>query len=498
MKETFHNPTFKLRLTALMVRDEKFMMDAAHLLDAEDFHPTESGESNAPWLIASMAIEHWTKYKEPIGKFLGLEIKKRIKENAWSKRLVGDLRGYYAKVGKAKLKGAQYILDQLIDWRKFQLRTRVISELIDLHGGDNLTDARFIELCTEAVSQNADAAGVSTVFSFTGDAGVDFKTDARSLYHRSLRRQAGERSRRYPLFMIPPLDTLVRGIGRGHLGMIMAPTGRGKSMGLAHLGVTLALQGWNVLYFTLEDPLEDLEDRVDTFVSNMRIKDLANEQTKDGGPVNLRSRFLNFRRAVKGNMRLVDCTKVDISLAEIEAIWDRQRQQNGWTADAVIIDYDEIVKPESNKDQRRFELDNLYKGMIQFARRSNVLVWTAAQTNANAETKEGLLAGADLAEHKGKLRHCTLALSLGLAPKEWPPDTKYLGVLKHRNDKSFVGCHIVSDPERMRIYDYAKTIEAEDDIDDTPKGDMPDDGQPKENKRRDSLDDLAEEEDELL
>ncbi len=84
MKETFHNPTFKLRLTALMVRDEKFMMDAAHLLDAEDFHPTESGESNAPWLIASMAIEHWTKYKEPIGKFLGLEIKKRIKENAWS------------------------------------------------------------------------------------------------------------------------------------------------------------------------------------------------------------------------------------------------------------------------------------------------------------------------------------------------------------------------------------------------------------------------------
>ena len=491
MKDTFHNPQFKLNLIALILRDEKFLIDAGELLDAEDFKPSEPGESNAPWLIVGMALDHWTKYREPIGAFLAPEIKKRIKENAWGKRLVKDLRTYYRKLRRAKTSGSQYILDNLVEWRRHHIRTKVISDLIDLHGMGNLTDQRFMELCTEAVTKyQRDTTAVSTVFTNTGDQETDFKSDTKALYHRSLRRKAARRNNRHPLFLIPPLDAQIRGIGRGNLGMVLAPTGRGKSMTLAHIGVSLALQGWNVLYFTLEDALEDLEDRVDTFVSNMRIKDLAAEG-EGRGPGELRDRFLNFRRGVQGNLRLVDCTKHETTLSEIEAIWDKERQQNGWTADAIIIDYDQVVSPRNNKGELRHEIEELYVELVHFARRNNVLIWTASQTNFKAEDKEGVLSGMDISEHKGKLRHCTLALSIGRATKEWlavDDEARYLGVMKHRSDKSYGGCHIISDPERMRIFDYDKTQAGDDRVEET---------KPEITDGKQSLDDLNEE-DELL
>ena len=42
------------------------------------------------------------------------------------------------------------------------------------------------------------------------------------------------------------------GIGRGELGVVIAPTGAGKSMALVHLGAQAMLNGLNVVHYTLE------------------------------------------------------------------------------------------------------------------------------------------------------------------------------------------------------------------------------------------------------
>ena len=203
-----------------------------------------------------------------------------------------------------------------------------------------------------------------------------------------------------------------------------------------------------------------MENRFDSLITSLRIKDLAEPKVSKRTP----DAFQNKRRFIRGNLRVLDCTEQSTSLAQIEAEWERMRQR-GWVADCVILDYDQLIKTPHNREDKRHELDELYIDMVHFARRNRVMVWTAAQTYANADQKRGILTMVDLADHKGKLRHVTLALSIGYAAaidekkgtSDWPDEALCLGVAKHRNDVSMKACHVMPDREYMRIYDARKT-----------------------------------------
>ena len=47
-------------------------------------------------------------------------------------------------------------------------------------------------------------------------------------------------------------DICKGGIGRGELGVVIAPTGTGKSMALVHMGVQAIKSGKTVIHYTLE------------------------------------------------------------------------------------------------------------------------------------------------------------------------------------------------------------------------------------------------------
>ncbi len=464
MKITFQNPEFQIKLVTLLVKDAKFLRQVSYMLEIDDFEPRTDGESRAAWHIAGAALDYWRKYHENIGQLLTPELTRLGSQNNWGDRLKEDLNAYVRVIRRTKPKAADYALDIIRDWRKHQLRTTCIDEIINLHAGGGLTDEKFLEVCGRATSKfQEDKFQVSTIFSNTGEYEEDCKADRLALKLRDKRREDQAKMTRIPRFMIKPIDDMTAGIGRGHLGMVMAPTGRGKTMMLAWIAVALAQQGWSVLYFTLEDPIDDVENRLDALITSLRIKDLAKpEEARKTGP-----KFQRYRRNVRGKLRVVDCTEQDTTLGQIEAEWEKMRQQ-GWASDVVIIDYDQILKVKTDRFDKRHELDGLYVDFVHFARRNRVLLWTASQTWANADDKEGLLTMKDLAEHKGKLRHVTMAISLGLAKKEWPKDAICVGIPKHRNDESFRTCCIVPDRSYMRIYDQVKTEAAQDEIADLP------------------------------
>jgi archaellum biogenesis ATPase FlaH len=471
VRSTFQDPRFQVKLVTLLVKDTKVVRQCSSMLETEDFEPRQEGESHAAWHIAGTALDYWRKYREPIDTLLGVELARLSEENNWGERLKGDLREYIRLVRRTRPKAADYALEIIRSWRKHQLRTTCIDEIINLHTSGGLTDSKFLEICGRATSNfREEKFQVSNIFSSTGEYEDDCEEDQKALKLRDKRRADQDKVVRIPRFMMQPVDDMITGIGRGHLGMIMAPTGRGKSMMLTWMAVVLAQQGWSVLYFTLEDPLDDVENRLDALITSLKIKDLANPDVADKMGLN----FQNYRRNVRGRLRVVDCTEQDTSLGEIEAEWERMRQQ-GWMANCVIIDYDQILKTPVVHSDKRHELDSLYVDMVHFARRNRVLIWTASQTYAKAEDKVGVLTMNDLAEHKGKLRHVTMGISLGKADeKKWPKGAICVGVPKHRNDVSFESCTIVPDMEYMRIYDHEKTIEATDEVSDLPPRETPD------------------------
>src|SRR5205823_10523395 len=116
---------------------------------------------------------------------------------------------------------------------------------------------------------------------------------------RLLRRQ---KIMRYPLIMIDPVDTSIRVISRGQVGLLMGPYKAGKSMGFVHLAVAYMMQGLNVIYFTLEDTKEDVEDRLDASLSALPLTRL-NEF-----PNRLRKSFYRFRELLRGRIKIIDMT----------------------------------------------------------------------------------------------------------------------------------------------------------------------------------------------
>jgi replicative DNA helicase len=158
----------------------------------------------------------------------------------------------------------------------------------------------------------------------------------------------------------------------------------------------------------------------------------------------------------RARLKIVDCTERDITIRKVEEIIDEQRNL-GFIADAVIIDYDDEIKPAKRYAERRMEFAEIYRDMRKLASRRDLLVWTAAQTRRGTDQAK-MITGDHLAEDISKVRK--VAFALGMGKGDWGDDSIYLNVAAHKFDKQHVGCHIISDKDRMLIFSREKTARA--------------------------------------
>jgi hypothetical protein len=102
-------------------------------------------------------------------------------------------------------------------------------------------------------------------------------------------------------------------------------------------------------------------------------------------------------------------------------------------------------------------LADIYRDLRQLASRKNAILWTAAQTKRSTASKR-ILGGDDLAEDISKVRKVAMALSLGQG--DWGEDSIFIWVAAHKFDRQHIGCNIMSNKNRMLIYDREATLKA--------------------------------------
>jgi hypothetical protein len=426
---------FRLILLCYICRDKIMLNRLASKLSVQDWE-----DSREESIVAKVALRFFRIYEEPVGMLLRSEVETELDNTpnlgeAVRAKVQALLRQIEGK--EIALSSAEAIENKVLKLKRDQFFSRSIEKIIDLQAAGTLTNEKFGKICQLASE-------------YVGDDKlhiVDYFSDEE--LDKRIERRLVSKLIKYPLTMIDPLDDRTEAIGKGELGFFLAPFNSGKSLGLAHLADAYTKQGLDGIHFTLEDPPSIFEDRLDASLTYTPLDEL------NGMSERLRKKFLKLKSARKGQLKIVDARGGGWTLARMEQVVDKCRNQ-GFIADFIDIDYDDEVEVES-KSEKRFEMAELYSGLIRFAVRKNAILWTAAQGTADSEQRR-ILSGSDIAEAKGKIRKATMAIGIG---KGNSPDSKYLQVMRHRHGKSRFGVEICTAFEYGLFYDREKTLEYE-------------------------------------
>ena len=167
------------------------------------------------------------------------------------------------------------------------------------------------------------------------------------------------------------------GGGRGELGVVIAPTGVGKSMVLVHIGATAIKAGMTVLHYTLELKDTVVASRYDSCITGIRLNEL-----------------LDHKQEIKKALEDVDGTLIvreyptkTATTNTIRAHIEKLKQQN-IIPDMILVDYADLLRTLSVRKEKREELESIYEELRSIMMEYNCVGWTASQTNRTGLNQE--------------------------------------------------------------------------------------------------------------
>lgn len=440
----WNDPAFQDRLVALLVQDHTTLRTCSPFLVPDDFKPSRGvPDGNARWIVAERALEYFERHNAPIGTLIRADVLDYATKTNLGSSQINDLLDYLKRLQKVRPAAPDFLVDKVISFKGNTIRKNAINELSDLLASGLLENEKWEEISRRVQDVN-NRTHLKTI------------NYLQSLENRIERRKNAFKIAGTPQTFIDPLDAILkRTVGPKQMGLIIAPYKRGKSQMLLWLVIVLALQKYNVLFITLEDSQDIVEDRLDAIVAAfmghpIKVDNLINM------PRTLTQRFERFKNLLHSRIELFDGVGQEITMTMVEQII-REKRNEGFIPQVLIIDYDEKITPTRRYKEKRFELDEVYTHFGNLVGKYNLIGWMAAQTQRNTHHMK-ILTGNQLAEDIGKARKVTCAITLGKG--DWADNSIYLWVAAHKTHKMEIGCEIIPNFEYGLIYDREATQNA--------------------------------------
>jgi len=270
------------------------------------------------------------------------------------------IREYYARVlAKGEIpQSAEYIKDTALDFCKKQKLKEALIKSVDL-----IKSSSFDEV--SKVIDGALKLGSDNSF------GYEYLADFEKRFLK--------KSRNPVTTGWQQIDEIAKGgLGKGELGVVVAPTGAGKSMVLVHLGAQALKEGLNVLHYTLELADTIVAGRYDSAITGVELKNLAVFKEK----------IYDEIKDMTGRLIVKEYPTRSASIQTIKNHIDKLRRRD-FVPDVIIVDYGDLIKPESSKrDEKRHQLETIYEELRGLAQQAECPVWTASQTNRSGLNAE--------------------------------------------------------------------------------------------------------------
>lgn len=196
------------------------------------------------------------------------------------------------------------------------------------------------------------------------------------------------------------------GLKKGNLALVQAASNLGKTTLLVNIAVKMMLEGYRVLFYSLETEKSYLNLRSYSLLLDIKINDLKNIDKPD---LFLKLQTLRSNNPNMGSIIWMQRPPKAISPSFIDIDIKNLVSKNE-KPDIVIVDYLDLLDSDRKYKERRFELSDISVSLRQLAGENEIPVLAATQSS-----RSSIKQGSDMsniAEDFGKVMTCDLLLAL--------------------------------------------------------------------------------------
>ena len=188
---------------------------------------------------------------------------------------------------------------------------------------------------------------------------------------------------RHPIPMgITGIDKLLKGgLAKGEIGVILAPTGVGKTTVLCKIANTAFNMGYNVLQIFFEDNPKIIQRKHFTMWTGIEPDNLVLHKDV------VMSKITEIKETMKNELILKKLASDSMTMNQIKN-QVRKIIADGTKIDMILLDYIDCVLPESSaKDEWKAE-GSVMRGFEGMCHELNLAGWTATQGNRSSISSE--------------------------------------------------------------------------------------------------------------
>lgn len=418
---------FQENLVQLILDDRVFCDQISEVLDVNFL------ELNYLRVFVQKIFDYRKKYgTHPSHSTIATILRSDIeKENDVLKR---QIREYYARqeANNFSVEGAEHVKDVSLDFCKKQKLKEAMIKSVGLI--QNASYDEVSKVINDALKLGND-----------NDLGYDYLLDFEQRFELKSRNAV---STGWDL-----IDGITRGgIGRGELGVVIAPTGAGKSMALVHLGAAALKQGLNVVYYSLELGDEVIGSRFDSCLTGFPLSNLGD----------YKEHILDTVKEIKGKLIIKEYPTKSATTNTIKHHLEKL-QRKDIKIDMVIVDYGDLLRPVSAQKEKRNELESIYEELRGLSQEFNCCLWTASQSNRSGLNAE-IVTLESISEAFNKCFVADFICTISRTVKDKNTNEGRIFVAKNRNGPDGLIFPIFMDTSNVKIKVLQQTGESVEDL----------------------------------
>jgi replicative DNA helicase len=242
------------------------------------------------------------------------------------------------------------------------------------------------------------------------------------------------------------------GLGRGELGVVIAPTGAGKSMALVHLGAMALQAGLNVVHYTLELQDKVVALRYDSCITGVQLSDVKEQKDVVWDGI----------KDVKGKLIIKEYPTKSATTNTIKNHLEKLKRKD-FKIDLVIVDYGDLIRPINAQKEKRNELESIYEELRGLAQVYGCTLWTASQTNRSGLNAE-VITMESISEAFNKCFVADFICTISRTIKDKNTNEGRIFVAKNRNGPDGLVYPIFMDTSNVKIKVLSQSTETASEI----------------------------------